>query len=324
MVLVGIRLAALVALILFAAGPATLGAQDLATVRVGDLGYSDASSEPLYGEAAGIFQRNGIDVKVTPLNGGGAIIAAIAGGSLEAGFSNNVSAAQAIARGIPIIVLAPAAIYTTGEPSDTLLVKARGSKLKTGADLNGKTVAVTTLSGGLQSSAAAWIDKNGGDSKTVHFLELPFTEMAAALKAGRIDAAMLAEPFLTTDSAGVERLGDAFGAIAPQWTLGVFVASKAWVTANPDVARRFVKAMLETARWANTHHADTAKIVAPLANIDLQTYRSMARSRFGETLTVAQLQPSLDVALRYGQLKAPFDSTQWVTDAQPYWRGIKP
>ena len=323
MVLVGLRLAALAALILFAAGPVRIGAQDLATVRVGDLGYSDASSEPLYGEAAGIFQRNGLDVKVTALNGGGAIIAAIAGGTLDAGFSNNVSAAQAIARGIPIIVLAPAAIYSTGEPSDTLLVKARGSKLKTGADLNGKTVAVTTLSGGLQSSAAAWIDKNGGDSKTVHFLELPFTEMAAALKAGRIDAAMLAEPFLTTDAADVERLGDAFGAIAPQWTLGVFVASKPWVTANPDLARRFVTALIETARWANTHHAETAKIVAPLANIDLQTYRAMARSRFGETLTVAQLQPALDVALRYGQLKAPFDSTQWVTDAQPYWRGIK-
>jgi hypothetical protein len=49
----------------------------------------------------------------------------------------------------------------------------------------------------------------------------------------------------------------------------------------------------------------------------------MARSRYGETLTVTQLQPSLDVALKYGQLKAPYDSAQWVTDAQPYWRGLK-
>jgi len=317
-----IRPAALALLVVFTTGPATLGAQDLATVRVGDLGYSDASSEPLYGEAAGIFRRNGLDVKVTVLNGGGAIIAAIAGGSLEAGFSNNVSAAQAIARGIPIIVLTPAAVYPAEQP-DTLLVKARGSKLRTGADLNGKTVAVTTLGGGLQLSAAAWIDQNGGDSKTVHFLELPFTEMTAALKAGRIDAAMLAEPVLTKDRADVERLGDAFAAIGPHWTLGVFVASKSWVTANPDVARRFVTAMVETARWANGHHADTAKIVAPLANIDLQTFGTMARSRFGESLTVAQLQPPLDAALKYGQLKAPFDATQWVTDAQPYWRGIK-
>ena len=318
----GIRLAALVAILTLAVGPAMVRAQDLPIVRVGDLGYSDASSEPLYGEASGIFRRNGLDAKVTVLNGGGAIIAAIAGGSLEAGFSNTVSAAQAMSRGIPIVVLAPAAVYPS-EKSDTLLVKARGSKLRTGADLNGKTVAVTTLQGGLQLCAASWIDQNGGDSKTVHFLELPFTEMTAALKAGRIDAAMLAEPVLTKERSEVEPLGDAFGAIAPQWTLGVFVASKSWVTANPDLARRFVKAIFETARWANVHHGDTAKIVSPLANIDLSTFSTMARSRFGESLVAAQLQPPLDAALKYGQLKAPFDATQWVADAQPYWRGIK-
>jgi NitT/TauT family transport system substrate-binding protein len=315
-------LAALVAAVVLAAGSGGAGAQDLASIRVGDLGYSDASSQPVYAQAAGFFKRNGLDAKITVLQGGGAIIAAIAGGALDAGFSNTVSAAQAIARGIPIVVLVPATVYPAEKP-DTLLVKARGSKIKTGADLNGKTVAVTTLQGSLQLCAASWIDKNGGDSKTVHFLELSFTEMGAALKAGRIDAAMLSEPVLTNDRADVEPLGDAFAAIAPQWTLGVFVASKTWAEANPDLARRFVKAMLETAQWANAHHAESAKILAPLANIDLATFTSMARSRFGETLTAAQLQPPLDAALKYGQLKAPFDAAQMVTESQPYWRGLK-
>jgi NitT/TauT family transport system substrate-binding protein len=317
-----VRLLATLALLSLAAPPSTLGAQDLPVVRVGDLGYTDASSEPLYGSAAGIFRRNGLDVRVTALNGGGAIIAAIAGGSLEAGFSNAVSAAQAAARGIPIVVLTPAAEYPA-EKSDTLLVKARGSKLKTGADLNGKTVAVTTLGGGLQGSATLWIDKNGGDAKTVHFLELPFSEMTAALKAGRIDAAMLAEPVLTQNRADVEMLGDPFSAVAPRWTVGVFVASKAWVSANPDLARRFVQGMYDTAHWANTHHAETAKIAAPLTNIDLATYAIMARSRYGDALSAALLQPELDQAYKAGQLKTPFDAAQWVTDAQPYWRGLK-
>ena len=317
-----LRFLAILTLLSLAAGPAKLAAQDLPVVRVGDLGYADASSEPLFGAAAGIFRRNGLDVKVTVLNGGGAIIAAIAGGSLEAGFSNAVSAAQAVQRGIPVVVLTPAAEWP-GEKSDTLLVKARGSKLKTGADLTGKTVAVTTLGGGLQSSARLWIDKNGGDSKSIHFLELPFTEMAAALKAGRIDAAMLSEPVLSESRADVETLADPFSAVAPRWTVGVFVASKAWVTANPDQARRFVQGMYDTAHWANAHHAETAKIVAPLANIDLATFSIMARSRYGDTLSVALLQPELDEAFKSGQLKTPFDSAQWVNEAAPYWRGLK-
>jgi NitT/TauT family transport system substrate-binding protein len=312
--LLNVRLVVLFALLALAIVSTTASAQDTATIRVADLGHSDASSEPLYAIAAGFFKRNGLDVKLSSLGGGPTIIAAIAGGSLEIGFSNTVSAAQAVERGIPIVVLAPAAEYPSQKP-DTLLVKPRGSKLKTGADLNGKTVGVASLQGVLQLSAASWIDQNGGDSKTVHFLELPFTEMAAALKAGRIDAAMLAEPVLSAEQPALEPLGDAYGAIAPQWTLGVFVASKAWVTANPDLVRRFVQATLETARWANTHHAETAQILAPVSKIDLARLGTMARSRFGETLVAARLQAPLDAALKYGQLKAPFDAAQWVADA---------
>ena len=167
------------------------------------------------------------------------------------------------------------------------------------------------------------VDKNGGDSKSVHFLELPFTEMSAALKAGRIDAAMLSEPVLSESRNDVETLGDPFSAVAPRWTVGVFVASKAWITANPDLARRFVQGMYDTAHWANAHHADTAKIVAPLANIDLATFAIMGRSRYGDTLSVALLQPELDEAFKSGQLKTPFDAAQWVNEAQPYWRGLK-
>jgi NitT/TauT family transport system substrate-binding protein len=292
-------------------------------IRVAVLSYTDASALPVYAQTMGFFKKHGLDAKLSSFNGGGAVVAAIAGGSLDVGFSNIVSAAAAMQRGIPIVTLAPAAIFDEKDRPDNTLVKARGAKFKTGADLNGKTVAVTTLSGTLQLCAAAWIDKTGGDSKSVHFIELPNSEMVAALKAGRIDAAMLAEPSLTQAKSDVEELGDAFAAIAPRWTLGVFVASRAWVTANPDAAHHFVEAMIETARWANAHHAETAKILGPLTNIDPSVFASMARSRYGDVLNAAMLQPPIDVAYKYGQLKTPFDSKQMVAEAQPYWRGIR-
>ena len=318
------RLRLLAALILLAALPQSALAQATpTTIRVAVIGYADATSLPIYGQASGIFKKYGLDAKVTSFNGGGAIIAAIAGGSLDAGFSNLVSAASAIQRGIPVMILTPAALFDEKDRSDNLLVKARGSKLQSGADLTGKAVAVTTLSGGLQLAASAWIDKTGGDSKAVHFVELPNSEMAAALKQGRIDAAMLAEPALSQAKGDVDVLADAFGAIAPRYTEGVFVVSKAWVEANPDAAHRFVQAMVETARWANKHHADTAKILAPLLGIDPAAFGSIARTTYGDVLSVQLLQPLLDVAYKYGQIKMPFDAKQIVADSQPYWRGMR-
>jgi NitT/TauT family transport system substrate-binding protein len=320
-------LRAVLASVLLAVLPARALAQTappaLTPIRVAVIGYADATSLPVYAQASGIYKKYGLDATVTSFNGGGAIIAAVAGGSLEMGFSNLVSAASALQRGIPIVVLAPAAIFDDKNPVDNALVKAHGSKLKTGADLTGKAVAVTTLGGGLQLAASAWIDKTGGDSKSVHFVELPNSEMPAALKAGRIDAAMISEPALSQAKADVDLLADAFGAIAPRYTLGVFVASKTWVAANPDAAHRFVEAMVEAARWANTHHAETAKILAPFLGTDPAGIAATARSTFGDTLTYALLQPQLDVAYKYGQLKAPYDTHQIVTDAQPYWHGIR-
>jgi NitT/TauT family transport system substrate-binding protein len=237
--------------------------------------------------------------------------------SLDAGFSNITSAVSAIQRGIPIIVLHAANLTASGH-ADALLMKARGSKIKTGADLNGKVIAVTTLGGTLQLGAEAWIDKNGGDSRTTHFVEIPTSNMPAALKQGRIDGAMISEPFLTEQAADIEPIGDAFAAIAPEWISAVFVASKAWVTANPEAARRFVAAMHETAKWANTHHAETAKILSPLSGVPLATFNTMEHTTYTDQLTRALMQPGIDAAARYGALKAPYDTADIVTAAAPY------
>ena len=297
--------------------PTAARAQALTPIRVGQLGNTDASALPLYAQAAGIFKKYGLDATITSYTGGGAIIAAIAGGSLEVGFSNITSAVQAMQRGIPIVTLAPANLSNAGH-NDALLVKARDSKVKTGADLDGKIVAVTTLGGTLQLSAEAWIDKNGGDSHSVHWVEVPTSAMAASLKAGRIEAAMLSEPFLTQNKADVEELGDAFAAIAPRWVGAIFVASKSWAAANPDAARRFEAAMRESARWANTHRADTAKVLMPLTRIDPAIFAEMDRSTYAETLERDLLQPPIDAAVKYGALKEPFDTAQLVSQAAAY------
>jgi ABC-type nitrate/sulfonate/bicarbonate transport system substrate-binding protein len=144
--------------------------------------------------------------------------------------------------------------------------------------------------------------------------------MVPALEQGRIDAAMLGEPLLTSQKADVEVLGNAFAAIAPAWISSVFIVSKAWAAANPDATSRFVAAMRETARWANTHHAETAKIFASVAGIDPQTFTAMGRATYGEQLTRALLQPGIDAAVKYGALKQPFDTATIVAGAAPFWR----
>lgn len=307
----------LAAFLLALALPLSAGAQSATAIRVVELG-GDGSSQATYALAGGFFKKHGLDATVTEATGGGAVIAAVAGGSAEVGFSNLVSAVAAIERGIPVMILAPSSMFT-GKAPNIQLVKARGSPLRTGADLSGKIVAVTTLDGELQLGAQVWIDKNGGDSKAVHFVELPEPAMAAALTQGRIDAAMMTEPFLTRDKAAIQILGNADAAIAPQFISGVFVASKAWVETHRDTAVRVARALRETARWANRHPAETAAILAQRTGLDPAAAASMTRATFADFMTGALLQPAVDAATRYGRLKAPLDMRTIVAEARPYW-----
>ncbi|HEX3465337.1 MAG TPA: ABC transporter substrate-binding protein [Candidatus Elarobacter sp.] len=279
-------------------------------VRIGVVA-SDVSAEPLYAEAQGLYARAGLESQITTLANGGAIIAAVASGALDVGFGNLTSIAAARQRGVPVKIVAPATLYTDKAPV-TVLVKARGSKLKTGADLRGKTVAISTLRGELQVAVSAWIDKTGGDSAQTKFLEIPFAAMAAALGAGRIDAAMLTEPALTLHKDAVELLAPAYTAIADEFLIGGFVASDTWLRDNADSAKRFGGLMLDVARWANRHHNETAAILAKHAGLDEALVRAMTRATYGERLAPEHIQPVLDAAVKYGSLKSPMKASELI------------
>jgi NitT/TauT family transport system substrate-binding protein len=307
----------LAAAVLIVALPLHAAAQADPVIRVLELS-GDGASEGSYALAGGFFKKYGLDATVAKTTGGGAVVAAVVGGSAEIGFSNLISVAAAIERGIPVTIIAPATIFSRKTP-DILLMKSRRAAFKSGAELTGKIVAVTTLDGEQQLGAAVWIDKTGGNSKLVHFVEVPESAMAAALVQGRIDAAMMTEPHITQDRADVDLLANVDAAIAPEFVSGVYFAATAWVDAHPDIARRAAQALRETAHWANGHRAQTAAIIAPGLNLDVATVGLMTRSIYAESLTVASIAPALDVAYAYGRLKEPFDVRQLVAKAQLYW-----
>jgi NitT/TauT family transport system substrate-binding protein len=297
--------------------PLHANVQTLPAIRVLNLG-GDGGSLGAYALDGGFFKKYGLDATVAGTSSGGAVVAAVVGGSAEIGFSNLMSVAAALGRGIPITIIAPSTVFTSKAP-DIVLAKGRHSPLRSGADLNGKIVAVTTLDGEQQLGAEVWVDKTGGNSKSVRFVELPETSMAASLVQGRIDAAMMTGSYFGQARNEVELLGNADAAIAPIYISGVYFAATSWVDAHPDGARRAAQALRETAHWVNTHHAETAPILQRITGLDAPSVAAMVRSTFAESLTVSEIQPVLDAGLAYGRLKVPLDTRAIVAKALIYW-----
>jgi len=114
------------------------GAQDLPAITLATL-INDTATSALYAVHAGLFRKAGLNAQLQVLSSGAAGAAAVAGGAAQFGLSSLVGVIAAHEKGIPFTLVAPAGVVTSDVPYSQFVVKA-DSPIKTGRDLNGKTI----------------------------------------------------------------------------------------------------------------------------------------------------------------------------------------
>jgi NitT/TauT family transport system substrate-binding protein len=302
-------LRSLSALMLAAPRPLSARAADETTVRVA---YEPLNTLSAFYAAldAGFFRKSGLSVDAQPMNSGSAMGSAVVSGSVELGVVNVLSLAQAYEKTVPLTYIAMASLYSSVSPADALMVP-KGSPVASARDLNGKTVAINVLKGLAYLGTRTWLDRNGGDSTTVRFVEMPFDAMPAALASHSIDAALVADPALQKAKQDSRVLSYAYNSIAPTFLISGWVASQSWVASHGDLARRFGDALQEAQNWADRNPQKTAEISARFLKMDVATLRSMARAPYPDKRrAVALAQPVINAAAKYGVLRSAFPAAE--------------
>ena len=149
-----------------------------------------------------------------------------------------------------------------------------------------------------------WMDRNGGDSTTVKFVEIPFPAIPAALEAHRIDAAFVTEPFINLAQKSGRVLVYPWEAIGKRFLVGAWVAMSGWADDHADVVARFAGAIHESAVWANKNAAASGEILAKYTRIPPAVIAAMARSRYAEELAAADVQPLVDLSAKYNGFRS--------------------
>jgi len=293
-----------------AVAPALPARADLTTIRVGALPI-DNGAEPFYGSEMGFFKNAGLDVQITVFPSGGAAAAALAGGAIDVGITDSVSMASAHVHGIPISYVAPATLSTNSAPAYTVLVAAN-SPIRTAKDFTGKTIAVNGIKNILQIPFEAWLDNNGGDPKSVRFVEMPFAVQAAAIENGTVDGASISEPFITNalQTGKFRAISQIEHGLAPTFAFSGWTVQNDWAAKNPDAVKKFVVAMEATAKWANANHPATAAILIKYSKMSPDIASKLTRSTFGERLQASSFQPVYDAAAKYGVIPASFPAAE--------------
>jgi len=296
---------AAVAALLLAAPAAAQAPQPLRVVTTA----LEASSGPVFAQRMGYFRREGLDADVTLLRSGEAAAAAVIGGSADVGVANTLSLAIAHAKGLGLVLIAPASEYVDTAPT-TALVVLRDSPIRTARDLDGKTIGIIAVGDLTTISTEAWLDRNGLDHTRVKFVEIPNAQMAAALERGTVDAAMINSPAL---QAALERgriLGKPYGAIAPRFIANGFYAKSDWLARHLDEARRFARAVIDAQQWAMHNPAASAQILVDANKLSPEFVAKMSRSVYAERFDPALLQPLIDTAARYKTIPGSFPATE--------------
>ena len=166
-----------------------------------------------------------------------------------------------------------------------------------------------------------WVDKNGGDSTTLKFIEMSGPVALSAIEEGRIDGADLNTPTLTRAIEGgkLRVLAQVFDAIAPRFANTGWFTTEDYAAKNRSVVEKFARAMTDASIYCNAHHADTVAMVAQNAKIDEKMVARMARITFGDYLRPADIQPLIDVAFKYKTISKSFDAKALIS---PY--ALKP
>jgi NitT/TauT family transport system substrate-binding protein len=281
----------------FVAGRAS--AQSPATVRVAYIPF-EASAQLFYASELGLWEKAGLNVELTPNPFGAAIAAAVASDAVDIGYATVMTLASAHAKHLPFTIVAPANAFSVTQPVTGQLMSA-DPDVKTGKDLNGKTIGSPGLNTLGEYGVRAWVDANGGDASTLHFVEIPFSEMTGALATKRIDAAYIAEPFYESAKKTAHPVAIEFDAIAKEFIVAGWFTTTDWASAHAPVIAKFAGVIHDATEWAQKNPAACVDIIVKYLKVDRSLVAASPRAYFAKTLSPALIQPGIDLTAHYAK-----------------------
>ena len=172
------------------------------------------------------------------------------------------------------------------------------------ADLKGRTVAINVPGNTLYLLVATVLAEHGIAPSDVRFVtKYSFPAMAGALKAGKIDAAVLPEPYASAAEQmdGIVPMTDLDQGATTQFATVGYAVTKTWAAAHPRTLAAFYAALEKGQQIADTNRAAVEQAMEDLPakpvplGVSKQTASLMTVPYFPIGVDVARLQSEIDL-----------------------------
>jgi NitT/TauT family transport system substrate-binding protein len=253
----------------------------------------------------GYFAQQGLTIKTVSVLQSTQAVPDLLRGSVDIIGGNYTSYFEGDSRGTFSIDVIGMAIDCV--PTDFEVLSLPGSGITSTQDLAGKTVAVN-LTSNIQTLTLNAILKADGVTGQPHYVAIPFPEMGAALKAHRVDAISVVEPYITayekTDGA-VPVTSQCISPVAGYPVSGYF-ATASWVKQNPAALRAFQRALDKGQTYADANPSAVRAILPSYTAITAAEAQHVVLGTFPDTTDVAQLQQMANLMEQQGMISGSF------------------
>ena len=268
----------------------------------------------------GYFTQQGIKVELTPMAGGAVIIPAVAGGSLDIGYSTYVSIFIARERGMDFTIVAPNSGLSPKRESYVQIMVLENSPIKRPRDFEGKVFSVNTIGSVDWLYAAEWVTRDGGNQKKVNWLEIPFPRMGAAIRGKKIDGMYGVEPFITIEMSrkGLRILGDPFSEVDPHMVIAGWTTTEKWAKGHSNLLQRFVRAFYKGIDFINERPEKVAGLLSSFTRISSAMAPKLRLPIWAYPMDLKALQRMADLTHKWGLIEKRPDvkKAMWPTASQ--------
>jgi NitT/TauT family transport system substrate-binding protein len=282
--------------------PAAVEKPDLTVAAVPSL-----DSAGLYiAQQRGLFAAEGLHVKIVPAASSSIAIAGQLAGKYDVTVGGYVSYILADAlHHADLRVLAAASIL---QPNSQEIVVPPGSPIESPSQLKGKKIGINVLDNIAVILVSSVLADNGISPSQVHFVPIPFPQMAAALKAHRVDAAYLPEPFLTSAelTAGAQPLADTDQGVTGSLPISGFVVTQKWAEKYPRTAAAFRRAVIAAQTIADSSLSAVQRSMVAFADVPPGTAALVSPPQYPLQADPILLQRVADLMREFGLLRQSF------------------
>ena len=263
----------------------------------------------------GIFDRNGLDVIFTQVQNL-SLLPATLGKQIDVAPTTPTDIVKTAASGLDVVGITGGTLEVAENRAVELIVR-KDSSIKTAQDLKGKLIAAPTIGAIMHVSTLYWLKKNGVDPNSVRAVEVPFPNMGDQLRAGRVDAAEVIQPFAGALMAnGGVSIADPILEIADRTMVTLWIAEGNWARSNPATLAKWNASVAQAVDFIKTKPAEARAILAKYTKLPEAVVQKLPVPDFDTTLTPAKLDIWIKVVRELGQISGDLDAARMVVTAK--------